>query len=114
MPYVGCAIVSLMLVFGQFLFKLAATEWRNEAESGNGLLGLLSVPMVAALGLYGVATLLWVYVLRFVPLSRGYLFVLAGAILVPVLANLVFKEPLSPTYWVGFIMIVVGAYICSL
>lgn len=114
LPYILCAVVALMLAIGQFLFKLAALNWKAQAELGQGWLGLLSPAFFAAIILYAVATVAWIYALRFVPLSRGYIFVLAGAVLVPVLAHLVFKEPLGAQYWVGLALVLSGAYICSL
>ena len=113
-PYLFCALVAVMLALGQFLFKLAAVEWKVQLDAGGGIFSILSVPFFAAISLYAVATILWIYALRFVPLSRGYLFVLAGAVLVPVIAHYVFKEPIGATYWTGFAMILIGLYLCSL
>lgn len=112
-PYAICAVVALMLAAGQFLFKLAAMSWTKQSQVGHGWLSLISPALIAAIALYGFATILWVYALRFVPLSRGYIFVLSGAVLVPVLAHLVFKEPLSANYWIGLALVLVGAYVCS-
>lgn len=114
LPYALCATVALMLAAGQLLFKLAAVEWKVRAAEGAFISGLLSWPFVASVGLYGVATLLWIYALQFVPLSRAYLFVLGGAILVPVMAHILFGEPLGPAYWLGFAMVVGGIWLCSI
>ena len=57
--------------------------------------GFLSPLMIAALALYAVATVLWVYVLRTVPLSAAYAVFAFAFIIVPVLAHFVLDEPLS-------------------
>lgn len=111
--YALCIFVALMLAGGQFLFKLAAQHWNANASEANLISGLFSVPLIAALGVYGVATLLWIYALRQVPLSVAYLFVLAGAAIVPIVANLYFHEPLSLRFWIGFALILMGLYVAS-
>jgi undecaprenyl phosphate-alpha-L-ara4N flippase subunit ArnE len=67
--------------------------------------------MIAALVLYGFATLLWVYVLRTVPLSSAYAMFSLAFVVVPVVAHFVLGEPLSVNALVGGAIIVVGVVI---
>ena len=68
----------------------------------------LSPLMIAALVLYGVATVLWVYVLRTVPLSAAYAVFALAFLIVPLLAHFVLDEPLSANVLIGGVIIVVG------
>lgn len=105
--------VAVLLAAGQFLFKVSAVRWESKTDSSSPILALLSLPFFASLAIYGIATLLWIYVLRTAPLSKAYIFVLAGAVLVPIGANVVFKEPLSISFWFGFALILTGLFLAT-
>lgn len=64
--------------------------------------------LIGAICLYAASTALWVSILMFSPLSRAYPFALLGAGLVPLGANLLLGETLSPTYLFGLGLVVVG------
>ena len=59
----------VLIAVGQLLFKSAAGQWRIDGWSWTTLRGFLSPAMLIALVIYATATLLWVFVLRTVPLS---------------------------------------------
>jgi multidrug transporter EmrE-like cation transporter len=102
---------SVLLASGQILFKSAANHIADR-RSGFHVFELISIPLVAALVLYGAATLLWIWILTKVPLSRAYPFALLGAAIVPVAARLFFDERIALTYPAGFLLILVGLYLC--
>ncbi|MEE4212826.1 MAG: hypothetical protein V2I43_26570 [Parvularcula sp.] len=102
---------SVLLAGGQILFKSAA-DAINTRETGSGLLSFLSFPLLAALILYASATILWVYVLTKVPLSRAYPFALVGAAIVPVAAAVFYGERIGSAYPFGFLLILAGLYLC--
>ena len=80
------------LAAGQLLFKQAAAALPAEPV----LADWLTNPwLYAALGLYGAMTILWIWILRHAPLSIAYPFMALAFIIVPLLARLVFGEPLS-------------------
>ena len=99
---------ALSLGAGQVLFKLAATS----LQPGGGLLDIAASAvnpyMGVALVVYGLATGLWVYVLRDLPLSVAYPFVALSFAVVPVLGWLLLGETLSARYFVGLCLIVAG------
>ena len=64
-----------------------------------------------ALVFYGVATLGWVYVLQYVPLSRAYPLMALGYIIIPVCSWLFFQEPMSWRYLGGIFCIIIGIVI---
>lgn len=104
MRYAPLIAFAFLLASGQILFKKAAL-----ASAGKSLLlGLLNWWMLVALVVYGVATLLWVAILRTTPLSVAYPFAALGFVIVPVAARVMFSEPLDLRYAAGAALIVIG------
>ncbi|HEX6260599.1 MAG TPA: hypothetical protein VFZ51_08075 [Woeseiaceae bacterium] len=110
----GLLLVALTLGGGQLLFKLAA----ERLVVGHGPVALLasfiSRPMFAALALYALATVLWVYLLHGLALSRAYPFIALAFALVPMLAWLMLGETLGVQYWLGLAVMLTGLYIISM
>lgn len=107
--WVGLTLVCVaLLAAGQLLFKVAASGWRIDGWTIASVRSFLSVWMIVALVIYAIATVLWVYVLRTVPLSAAYAVFAFAFIIVPVLAHFVLDEPLSANVLVGGVIIVVG------
>lgn len=102
----GCVV---LISVGQILFKYAALN----SGKNSGVLTLVRNPyLLLALIIYAVATLLWVWQLKYVPLSRAYpLFALAFA-LVPILGWLLLGERLRAVYLLGVILVVAGVILC--
>jgi undecaprenyl phosphate-alpha-L-ara4N flippase subunit ArnE len=102
------ALCVLMLAVGQLMFKSAASQWKFDGLTWASVAGFLSPLMIAALALYAVATVLWVFVLRTVPLSTAYAVYALAFLVVPLLAHFVLDEPLPPNVLVGGAIIVAG------
>ena len=96
---------------GQLLFKAAAAQWRLDAGAWVAVRSLLSPAFIAALVIYGLATLLWVYALRTVPLAAAFPLYALTFVLVPLLAHFVAGESLSANTLVGGLVIIVGVAI---
>lgn len=110
MRYALLFAFALLLSAGQILFKKAALS-----GVGSGLAAsFINTWMIAALTLYGGATILWVWLLRTIPLSIAYPFAALGFILVPLSAALLFGEPIRPSYMLGSILIVAGIAIIGI
>jgi undecaprenyl phosphate-alpha-L-ara4N flippase subunit ArnE len=101
----------LLIAVGQLLFKSAAGEWRIDGWSWNSLRGFLSPVMLIALFIYAAATLLWVFVLRTVPLSSAYALFSLAFLIVPILARVFLGEPISVNTLAGGAVIVAGVII---
>ena len=101
----------LLIAVGQLLFKSAAGQWRIDGWSWATLRGFLSPAMLIALFIYAAATLLWVYVLRTVPLSTAYALFSLAFLIVPVLARVFLGEPISTNTMLGSAVIVIGVII---
>jgi undecaprenyl phosphate-alpha-L-ara4N flippase subunit ArnE len=104
-------ICVLLIAAGQLLFKSAAGQWRIDGWSWATVRGFLSPMMLVALVIYAAATLLWVFVLRTVPLSSAYALFSLAFLIVPVLARVFLGEAISANTLVGGAIIVVGVII---
>ena len=102
-----CAGFSLALPIGQTLFKFAAEN--NARLSGPLVIRLITnAPLMGAFAWYGLTALFWFYILTRVPLSIAYSFSIVGSGLVPLVAWLVFKEPLDWRFAVGYLLMLTG------
>ena len=101
------ATFSLMLAAGQVLFKRVGLSIGN-----SGLVSMLFDPLLyAALALYGIATILWVWILSRVPLSQAYPWVGATVVIVVLLGWWLFGERPSPIFWLGLALVTVGVFL---
>jgi drug/metabolite transporter (DMT)-like permease len=102
-----CAGFALALPIGQTLFKFAAVT--NARLSGPLVVRLITnLPLIGAFAWYGLTALFWFYILTRVPLSYAYTFSIVGSGLVPLIAWLVFKEPLGWRFAAGYALMLVG------
>jgi drug/metabolite transporter (DMT)-like permease len=102
-----CAGFSLALPIGQTLFKYAAVN--HERLHGPLIVRLLSnPPLLGAFAWYALTALFWFYILTRVPLSLAYAFSIVGSGLVPLVAWLVFKEPLDWRFAAGYLLMLTG------
>ena len=99
----------LMLSFGQVLFKSASSHLDLSQPPSTWI----SVPLVAALAVYGLATASWLVVLSRMPLSFAFPFYGLAFLFVPALATLVLKEPFRWTVVLGGVVILCGIAITS-
>ncbi|MGE5088243.1 MAG: transporter [Candidatus Levyibacteriota bacterium] len=93
---------------GQVLFKLAADRSRDDAA--RGFLGALLRDgyFLTAIAIYACLTLLWVWILTRVPLSRAYPFVVLSFAFTPALASWLFGESIGLWYLAGLGLVVSG------
>lgn len=102
-----CAGFSLALPIGQTMFKWAAL---NNARLQGPLVVRLAtnLPLIGAFAWYGLTALFWFYILTRVPLSLAYAFSIVGSGLVPLVAWMVFKEPLGWRFAAGYLLMLAG------
>ena len=105
---ISCVV---LIALGQMLFKSAANQWRIEGWTWTSLAGLFSPSLLAALALYAMATILWVFVLRSVPIGLAFPVYALTFILVPAMAYLFWDEPLTLNTLIGGAVIVLGVII---
>jgi drug/metabolite transporter (DMT)-like permease len=104
-------VVVLGMSIGQILFKLSG-RWL--AESPTVIRGLLSPYLLLGLVLYGAITIVWIWQLSFVDLSRAYPVMAMSFVVVPILSALLFGDVLGVYYWLGIGFIIAGVLIVQL
>jgi undecaprenyl phosphate-alpha-L-ara4N flippase subunit ArnE len=108
----GLVLTPLLISAGQILFKL--TSARAGAINLAGLIAIIRDPyLVSALAIYGFGTIIWVYVLKAVPLTVAYPFMALTFCTVPVLAWLLLGEALTPRYALGCALIIAGLFVVN-
>jgi drug/metabolite transporter (DMT)-like permease len=106
------ALNVLALSVGQVLFKLAAAGFDGSESFLRQL--LMNKYLFAALAVYGLATAMWVALLRQVPLHVAYPFVALAFFFVPLMAHWVLGEPLRWQTLAGAAVIFAGVWISGL
>lgn len=110
LPIFMAIICVIGISCGQILFKQSAnsianaTNWRDWIFNGW---------LMAALILYGITTLAWVWVLRELPLHLAYPFMALAFLIVPCLSWLFLDEPVSPATFIGGALILTGVIIST-
>ena len=108
----GLVLTPVMIAAGQVLFKLASE--RTGAANLSGLIGLAANPyLLVALLIYGLGTVIWIYVLKSVPLNFAYPFMALTFCVVPLLAMYFLGEPLTWKTGFGTALIMVGLLVIA-
>jgi drug/metabolite transporter (DMT)-like permease len=102
-----CAAFAVAMPVGQLLFKTAAL-YQARLEGPLPLRLLMNYPLMGAFAWYAATALFWFYILTRLPLSIAYSFSILGSALVPLLAGLIFKEPMSWRFVVGYALMFSG------
>jgi undecaprenyl phosphate-alpha-L-ara4N flippase subunit ArnE len=102
-----------MLSFGQILFKYAAGKIDFQ---GKGIFFgfFMNLPLITAICVYAVATVLWLFVLKEVPLRVAYPFAALAFFVVPIFGGIFLGEELRWTSFAGASIIILGVYISLL
>ena len=103
-------ICVLAICLGQILFKRVSIE--VEAV-GTWLNARVVFYAGVAFAVYGGATFLWIYLLRFVELSRAYPVMAFSFVVVPLLSAWLYGDRLSAAYLGGSVLIVAGVIVIS-
>jgi drug/metabolite transporter (DMT)-like permease len=110
-PYFLVLFCVFSLAAGQLLFKfvsLKLVEGRVLSQDPSMIFVLAS-----AFLLYALSTIVWIFVLKHLPLSRAYLFMSFGYVLVPLGAFLFYGEVITFRYVLGLAMIISGIIIST-
>ena len=104
----------VLLSAGQFLFKRAGLEIRGQSIL-DSLWTLATLPsFYLALVIYGLATLLWIFLLSRVPLMETYPWIAAATVVVPLIGWHFYGEGVGPLFWVGLALILAGLLLTQL
>lgn len=98
----------LLLSIGQIFFKTTAQEIDTQSIRSLIFSLLPSISFWLAITLYSAATVLWIIILKSVPLSTAHPFSSISFIIVPIAASFFFQESFAWYYWLGVILIIAG------
>lgn len=100
---------TVVLVTGQFLFKYGVTLKDGAFQSIGSIIRLMFSPYIfSGLFLYGLATVLWLFILTRVQLSIAYPIQSIAYILAVFGAFFVFQEPITFYKIIGCVFIMIG------
>ncbi|UYO94032.1 EamA family transporter [Pollutimonas sp. M17] len=103
--YLAALLCVLGLAVGQILFKISATAL---AQTGTFLSPKVAGALLAAMMLYGITSVGWVWVLQRIELGRVYPLMALAFVLVPVASHFVFGERFQTQYFIGVALIMAG------
>ena len=105
--YASLIFCVLGIAGAQVFLKMCGSQVKE-----NGLLSLLYFgPFYVSATMYAFLTILWIWAIQDIPLSRAYPLMAITFIAVPILSRIFFGDSLSPTYWVGTALIVAGTLV---
>lgn len=100
-----------MICAGQILFKVISKNVPTNFSFHEWLVFIFSPVTLLVLGLYGIATFLWIYLLKFNTLSELYPVMALSYVIVPIASYFFFNEKLSVNLLVGSSLIIIGVII---
>lgn len=108
--YFQIAATLIFAAIGQIFFKYTSMLLNRGYE-------VLSVSVIGSVFLaflsLGIASIIWIMLLRNIELSRAYPFQSFSFILVPLLGYIIFNEQLSLPHFIGTIFILFGIIIIA-
>jgi len=110
------ALVSIALgAVAQFLIKLGSDRLVTSGSTWRTLASLFTNPqIIAGLAVFGASFLVWVFVVRNLPLSIAYPMVSLGYVIVFLLSAVYLREPVSLQKVAGIALIIAGVIIMNL
>jgi drug/metabolite transporter (DMT)-like permease len=101
----------LMVCAGQLLFKLVGLRLNAGLALFDSKVWTVAI---LSMVIYGSATVLWIAVLRTVPLVKAYPYMALSFVLVPLGSIFFYSEKVQWTYAIGAALIVVGVMLTTL
>jgi len=103
-PEIVAFLCVIGMAVGQVLFKVSATSL---TQTGSFFAFKTASTLIAAMTLYAITSIAWVWVLQKVELGRVYPLMALAFILVPLGSHFVFGERFQPQYFVGIALIMI-------
>lgn len=104
----------ILLVLGQTLWKMGTKSLDFTLNFSNIIRIVINPYILSGIIVYGVATIIWIYLLSKSELSMIYPMQSLCYVLAALIGMFVFKELIPMTRWFGIGMIILGAYFVSL
>ncbi len=104
-------LVAVGISVGQLLFKIAANKLAGESILDIVTKMFIDPYVLSALLIYFLITIVWLWILTEVPLSKAYPFVVLSYIFTPLLASVFLYESITASYIIGVCLICSGLFI---
>jgi drug/metabolite transporter (DMT)-like permease len=114
-PWFQFVLNILGVVIYELLLKAGATASANPALRWSWLgVNALSSPLTwVAIVVIIVDLVIWLYILKFIPLSIAFPLSRTVDVLVPISCWLILKEMISPLRWCGIALVIIGLIIVA-
>ena len=110
-PVLLALLTAFSMAGGQLLFKLGAPNWKGSTLS-EWIISFATNPyLMVAVVMYAMTILIWIYVLRTLPLSVAYPLTALSYVIVPCLSYLLLHEKISLQTVAGSGIIILGVVI---
>ena len=105
MTYLLAIVCVIGIAAGQILFKMSSSSL---SKSGSWFDMQTLTVLFSAFALYGLTTILWVYVLQRADLGKIYPLMALAFVIVPIGSHFVFGERFQAQYFIGITLIITG------
>jgi drug/metabolite transporter (DMT)-like permease len=101
---------------GQILFKNVAVRGAALPMSFTERLLFLAtdITFILAALFYALLTIVWIWILSFIPLSRAFPFTFMSVLVAGLGGNILFGEQLSANFYFGVTLVAVGLFVLSM
>jgi drug/metabolite transporter (DMT)-like permease len=114
-PWFQLVLNVLGVVAYELLLKTGAntTAGLSQAWAWTGITGLASPFTWVAIALIIVDLVIWLYILKYIPLSIAFPLSRLVDVLVPISCWIILKEGISPLRWCGIALVIIGLAIIA-
>ena len=114
-PWFQLGLNVLGVVAYELLLKAGAnaTAGLSQTWAWTGITGLASTFTWVAIALIIVDLIVWLYVLKYIPLSIAFPLSRLVDVLVPISCWIILKEGISPLRWCGIALVIIGLAIIA-
>lgn len=114
LPVLLALLTAFSMAGGQLLFKLGAPQWKGTTLL-EWIVSFATNPyLMVAVCMYAATILIWIYVLRTLPLSAAYPLTALSYVIVPSLSYLFLNEKVSMQTVLGSAVVILGVVITHL
>src|SRR2546423_42493 len=109
-PWFQFVLNIIGVVIYELLLKAGASATANPAKNGSwiGITALQSPLTWLGIAVIVVDLVIWLYILKYIPLSIAFPLSRAVDVLVPISCWLILREAISPLRWGGIALVIIG------
>ena len=114
-PWIQLGLNVICVVAYELLLKVGASATADLSQpwSWTGVTSLVSPFIWCAIIIIILDLVIWLYVLKYIPLSIAFPLSRAVDVLVPISCWLILAEAISPRRWCGIVLVIVGLVVVA-